>query len=264
MEISNKNINFYTLPKVQKYMTKHNDEQKQYTGIPITQHCLCVGKTGSGKSNTLMNYIYATGLPKNGTFKKIYLCVKKIEPFTKFLMSELKDLCVVFTDLDKFPAVDDFKDLSDKNDDHYLVVFDDCINDKSKKDITKINNYFTYGRSKGVHCFFLSQSFFQTEIFIRKQVSFVLLCGITGKRDLLTILSDYQIGELNKATLENMYHHCKEKEDKDDMNFMKICTYESPLNEKFSKNFLNYLNPTDYYVPDKPCKKKFSQDDEEN
>jgi hypothetical protein len=181
-KISNKNINFYTLPSVQKYMNKHKDEQKQYTGMPITQHCLVVGKTNSGKSNTLMNYIYRTSIPKNGTFTKILLCVKKLEAFNKLLMSELKDLCIVYTSLDKFPSVNDFKDLSDKNDDHFLVVFDDCINDRSKKDVLKINEYFTYGRSKGVHCMFLSQSFFQTEIFIRKQVSFVLLCGLAGKK----------------------------------------------------------------------------------
>jgi hypothetical protein len=259
-----KNINFYTLSSVEKYMSKHKDEQKEYTGIPITQHCLAVGKTGSGKSNTLMNYIYRTSIPKKGTFTKIFLCVKKIEPFTKFLMSELKELCMVFTDLDKFPSVDEFKDLSDKNDDHYLVVFDDCINDRSRKDVTKINNYFTYGRSKGVHCLFLTQSYFQTEIFIRKQVSFVLLCGINGKKDLDRILSDYQIGEVNKQTLSNMYNFCKQKNDTDDMNFMKVCTYEVPLDKKFSKNFLEYLNPNDFYEPDKkPVRKvtKVTNDD---
>jgi hypothetical protein len=263
MEISNKNINFYTLPKVQKYMTKHNDEQKEYTAIPITHHVLAVGKTNSGKSNTLMNYVYRTSLPKKGTFKKILLCVKKLEPFNKMLMSELKDLCVIFTDLDKFPSVNDFKDLSEKNDDHYLVVFDDVINDKSSKDVKKINEYFTFGRAKGVHCFFLSQSFFQTEIFIRKQVSFVLLCGIAGKNDLMRILADYQFGDINKPTLEKMYHYSKETEDKNDINFMKICTYECPKNERFSKNWLEYLNPDEFYVPEKKSGKAL-KDEKEN
>jgi hypothetical protein len=260
-----KNINFYTLPSVGKYMSRHKDEQKEFTGIPITQHCLAVGKTGSGKSNTLMNYIYRTSMPKKGTFTKIFLCVKKIEPFTKFLMSELKDLCVVYTDLDKFPSVNDFKDLSEKNDEHFLIVFDDCINDRNKKDVLKINSFFTYGRSKGCHLLFLTQSYFQTEIFIRKQVSFVLLCGINGKKDLDRILSDYQIGEVNKKTLQNIYNYCKEKDTDDDMNFMKVCTYEVPLDKKFSKNWLEYLNLEDFYEPDKPVKKALKEEsDEEN
>jgi hypothetical protein len=247
-------------------MTKHNDEQKQYTAIPITHHVLAVGKTNSGKSNTLMNYVYRTSLPKEGTFKKILLCVKKLEPFNKMLMS---DLCVIFTDLDKFPSVNDFKDLSEKNDDHYLAVFDDVINDKSSKDVKKINEYFTFGRAKGVHCFFLSQSFFQTDIFIRKQISFLLLCGIAGKNDLKRILADYQFGNINIPTLENMYDYSKEGEDKNDTNFMKICTYTCPKNERFSKNWLEFLNVDEFYVPDKPERKyrkvlKDEKEDDEN
>jgi hypothetical protein len=256
MEISNKNINFYTLPKVQKYMSKHKDVQKEYTKIPITHHMLIVGKTNSGKSVVEMNYIYRTSLPPNGTFTKIFLCVKKIEPFTKHLMKELKDLCVVYTDLNLFPSVNDFEDLSNKNDNHFLVIFDDVINDKSAKDVKKINEYFTFGRSKGIHCLFLTQSYFQTDIFIRKQVSFVLLCGISGKNDLKRILADYQFGSMNIPTLENMYDYCKQKDDDNDINFMKMCTYECAPTERFSKNWNEFLNPADFYVSDKAKKQE--------
>jgi hypothetical protein len=251
--------NFYTLPSVKKYMTKHDDTQKEFTGIGITHHCLAVGKTNSGKSNTLMNYIYRTSLPRKGTFTKILLCVKKLEAFNKLLLSELKDLCLVFTDLDHFPSVSEFEDLDDKNDNHYLVVFDDVINDKSRKDVKKINEYFTYGRSKGVHCFFLSQSFFDTERFVRKQVSFVILCGIAGKGDLQRILRDYQFGDVNIPTLENMYNYCKQQENADEINFMKICTFECPLGQRFSKNWLEYLDPAQFYVAEKKDRKKIKK-----
>jgi hypothetical protein len=86
-----------------------------------------------------------------------------------------------------------------------------------------------------------------------------------GKKDLDRILSDYQIGEINKKTLENMYYYCKEKEDENDIDFMKVCTYETPMHEKFSKNWLEYLDPNDFYEPDKkPVKKVLTNSDNEN
>lgn len=45
-----------------------------------------------------------------------------------------------------------------------------------------------------------------------------------------------------------MYKYCKKKKEKDDRQFMKICTYEVPEDKKFSKNFLEYLNLDDFHV----------------
>jgi hypothetical protein len=240
------NINFYKLDEVQAFMPKYDDEQKQYTGMAINEHILMVGKTGSGKSNTMMNYIYLTSLVKKGTYKKIIMCVKKTEAFSKFLKKKLGDDLLIYNSLATFPSVDQFVDLSEKQKDRFLIIFDDCVNDKSKKDLEKIEAYFTYSRNKGCTCLFLSQSFYQTAIYIRKQVSWVILCGITGKRDLMAILKDYSIGELDKDALQRMYDYCKEVREEGQLNFMKICTYECPLDKKFSRNWLDYLKPLDF------------------
>jgi hypothetical protein len=50
----------------------------------------------------------------------------------------------------------------------------------------------------------------------------------------------------------------------DDMNFMKVCTYEVPLDKKFSKNWLEYLKVEDFYEEDKPSKKEKLKEDENN
>jgi hypothetical protein len=226
------------------------DQQKQLTGMPINEHILMVGEAGSGKSNTMMNYIYLTSQVPKGTYKKIFMCVRKTETFTEFLKEKLGDDLLIYNSLDTFPSVDKFADLSEKNKERFLIIFDDCINEKAKKDLKKIDDYFTYSRNKGCTVLFLSQSFFQTDIYLRKQVSWLILCGITGKRDLLAILKDYSIGDIDQDTLHNMYRYAKEVRKEGEMNFMKICAYECPIDKKFSRNWLDYLNPKDFVHSD--------------
>ena len=112
---------------------------------------------------------------------------------------------------------------------------------KSKKVLDKLRPYFTFGRKKGCTLVFLSQSFYQTDIFIRKQISWLLLCGLSGKRDLRTVLRD--VGDIDIETMQRMYEHAKRKESPDDITFLKVCCYEVPLNRKFSRGFLEYLDP---------------------
>jgi predicted GTPase len=84
--INGKNmINFYTLKPVQKYLEKDNDEQYKYTGMKILKHFLIVGKTGAGKSNCLLNYIYLTSMPKNGTFDHIFFVIKQMKYYINIL-----------------------------------------------------------------------------------------------------------------------------------------------------------------------------------
>jgi len=235
-------INFYTIPKVKKHLSKFKDEQEKYTGMPLGKHILFCGSTGSGKSNALLNYIYLTSKPKDGTFSKIFFVYKTWEPLYKFLKDELKDNIEFCLGLSQCPKVDSFSDSSDKNQTQYLVIFDDCINDTSKMDLKIIKDYFTYGRKKNISICYLSQSFYQTDIFIRKQMSFLILNGITGKKDLTSILKDYSIGDVDIKKLYDMYQYCKE----DEFSFLKICCYQCKKDKKFSKNFTQYLNPEDF------------------
>ena len=236
-------INFYTLDKVKKFLPKIKDDQVKYTGMPLHQHILICGSTGSGKSNTLQNYIYLTSLPDEtkGTYKKIFFCCMKEEPFNRFLKDQLKDDIVFYQGLSFFPSVDEFPDLSEKNKDNFLVIFDDVVNEKSTASLNKIKQYFTYARSKGITCIFLTQSYFDTNLFVRKNISWVILCGISSNKDLIRILKEHNL-DLTKDQLLNMYNYAKEPRKKDEINFLKICCYECPKNKRFSRNFLDYLN----------------------
>ena len=236
------NINIYKTKKLQKYLNNEIDNQKEFTGIGISKHILLCGSTGSGKTNALLNYLILTSKPKLGTFSHIFLCYKTQEPLYDFLKDELKNNLTEYKNLDEFPSVNEFPE---QTIDKYLIIFDDCVNDKDKKSEKKINEYFTYGRKKGITCLFLSQSYYDTLEFIRKNVSYIILCSIQSNNDLYRILSEYSISDVNKKEMLKMYEYAVLKRNPDDMPFMKISRNETK-NKKFSRNWTDYINIDDY------------------
>lgn len=251
------NINFYTLPGMKDYLPINNKESKmieENTGIKLTHHLLFCGSTNSGKSNSLLNFMYLC----NGIFNKVVMCVQKLEPFNRYLKDLLKDDLMLLVGEDeimqKLPRVSKLPDLSKDHDKYVLLVFDDCIN-VSKELKKMIKDYFTYGRSKGVQIAYLTQSYTDvagaTLSFIRKQCSYIILCGIKSNSELETILRNYNIGDIDVDALKKMYQYCKQKIDPNDINFMKITTYETEPDKKVSKNWLEYLNPSEFVVEKK-------------
>jgi hypothetical protein len=53
-------INFYTQPKVKKYLVNAKDEQK-FTGMPLRKHILLCALTNSGKTN-LVGELYLSNI----------------------------------------------------------------------------------------------------------------------------------------------------------------------------------------------------------
>jgi len=241
-------VNFYQIREMQEFLPKIKDEQKELTGMPLFKHVLLCGGTGSGKSNTFLTYLYiCQNLFKDPTYDKIYICCKKTESITEFIKSHLdEEHLFITTKIDDFPDVDSFSDLSKKNNNKYLVVFDDYVNDKDKNTSKKILDYFTYGRNKGITLLFLSQSYFDTLPFIRKNVSYVILNSIKGSRDRSLIFNDLIAKDIEPMQLNAMYEYAKTKTDDSEFPFLKICRDECEINKKYSKNFIQYLDPYDF------------------
>lgn len=128
----------------------------------------------------------------------------------------------------------------------YLVIFDDFITEKNTKNLKKIDDYLIYGRSKGCTVVLLSQSYFTTSTLLRKQLSFVCLCGIKGKRDLKAMLSEYSLGDVDTDSLKRMYDFAKLPTFKGEPTMLKIETGVCAIDKKFSRNFLQFLNPHDF------------------
>ena len=161
--------NYYKSDRIQKKLPKMKDEQFDYTGMRINQHFLICGGTGTGKTNALYSYLLETSKPKKDTFKHIFVVYKTEEPLYEDLKEQLGKGMSFYKSIADLPSVDEFQDAIVNDFKHqYLVVFDDCVNQKDKESYTKVNNYFTYGRKKGITLCYLTQSFFQSDRFIRK------------------------------------------------------------------------------------------------
>lgn len=234
--------NYYRLERIQKKLPKQEDEQYQYTGMRINKHFLLVGGTGTGKTNGLYDYVVQTSQPPKGTFKHIYVCYKTDETLYEDMKEELGKGISFFKSVSEFPSVDEFPD-SSVNDykDKYLIVFDDCINDKDKNSYDKIRKYFTYGRKKGITIAYLAQSFYSADSFIRKQMSYLLLLSIKGKRDLNNILGDFGGLSIDKETLYKIFKTATKPDDENEFPLLKINCEKCKSSEQFSRDWLEYI-----------------------
>lgn len=52
--------------------------------------------------------------------------------------------------------------------------------------------------------------------------------------------------DIDINTMIRMYRYAKKKENDEDIPFLKICCYECPDDKKFTKKWLEYLNPDEF------------------
>lgn len=147
---------------------------------PLTM--LIAGRTGSGKSNALMNLLYLFG-PQ---FDNVVLCIKdKNEPLYRFLVDRGADRVQVFeVDKDGLPSPADFN-----VNECSLIVFDDLINEQRL--MKQINEWFIRGRKQGCNMIFITQDYFATPTTIRKNLTHMFLFDLTGDTERSNILRNY-------------------------------------------------------------------------
>ena len=236
--------NFYKSSRIQKKLPKIKDEQFEYTQMKINQHFLICGGTGTGKTNALYSYLLETSKPKNGTFKHIFVVYKTEEPLYEDLKEQLGKGISFYKSIADLPSVDEFPDgIVNDFKDQYLIVFDDCVNDKDKNSYIKVKNYFTYGRKKGITICYLTQSFFDADGFIRKQMSYLLLLSIKGKTDLNNILREFGSLQCEPKELYRIFKTATEKRD-DELPFLKINCNQVNNDVKFSRDYLDFIEFT--------------------
>jgi hypothetical protein len=234
------NINFYDTEKVKKKNPTRKDEQLEYSGIKLRTRNLLCGASGSGKTNALMNYIFLSSKPRKGTFRHVFLCYKTDEPLYEVLQEQLKDKITVFKDLASVPTVESFPDQPDHE---ILFVFDDIVNEKDKKNLKKLENYYAFSRKKGITTFFLTQSYYQTHKFLRDNTDNILLLSIKSNNDLKRIISEFATKDISGEQIVAMFEYATSEP----LNFLKITpSYNTPINKKFSKNWLQFLDPKDF------------------
>lgn len=232
-----KTINFYKTKAIQKYLKEPPDEQVQYTGIPVNSRLLLCAGSGCGKTNCLMNYILQTSRPKDGTFHEIHVCYKVTEPLYELLQEKVpKDRLFLYKRLIDFPAVTTFEDKSEKR---KLLIFDDCVADKAKNDVNKLELFFEFGRKKSLTMLFLTQSYFACPKFIRDQLNFCILLSIRSAKDLSRIMNEYIEGfGISREEFMEIFKYATT----DDLEFLKIdLRGRCAADKRFSKGFLEYI-----------------------
>lgn len=194
--------NFYAmLPK--EYQSAGSIAYDNYENIKIKVpfRMLILGSSGSGKTNVALNLIKLIGV-----FTKIYLFAKNteeplyaylIDTLTKLSIRMKKQLIVVSNDLDSMSDVDEI----DK-DENNLFIFDDLITTKNQRSISDL---FIRGRKQNASVIYISQSYFDIPNLIRKNSDYIIIKKINTKRDLKSIMKEYNLNDVSEDQLMNMY-----------------------------------------------------------
>jgi A32 protein len=170
-------------------------------------HMLISGKTGSGKTNMIVNLLIGDKLVetyhKRDTGKRYINCNdvvligkhlndpkwRIVREFYEYLAKDKKngeDVSFKAYPPNEIPDVSEF-DPSRST----VVVFEDLVTE-SKKIQERIAHYFAHGRHANISAVYVTQKFYAAPIFIRDNVShIVLLRGSASLKDLRRIVSEH-------------------------------------------------------------------------
>ena len=154
-------------------------------------HYLIVGSTGAGKTNLLLNMI---------------------------LKWMNYDTCYVFTvnpDQEKYRFLqehgikimnpEDLPPVEELNSKQKVIVFDDI----KLNDMKKVMEYFSLSRNKNCNCIYLTQSYFDTPKYIRRNTNCFIFFGNLDNKDIRHITDDHAKG-ITREKMEEIY--CKATE----------------------------------------------------
>jgi len=224
-------MNIYETKAVQKYIVKKDNPSFKNTAIELNSRILIVGASGSGKTNTLAQYL----MNSNNTFNTIHVCYKDTEPIYQAMGDQLKDKIKFYTNPADIPPLKDIrKDNKGKQNetDNILLIIDDWVNEAHK--FPNLGDIFIRGR-KFITTIFITQSYFKVPKTWRSQLTYIILLKLSSDKDLRLVLSDYSLG-LDINELQQMY----KKSTAEKFHFFKLDINASDANKKYSHNFLDF------------------------
>jgi hypothetical protein len=198
--------------------------------IKIPARILINAPSGAGKGNLLLNTIHLFSCGKLGTFASItIICKTPEEPLYKYLQSKCPSI-VIKEGIENIPPLSKF----DKTVNH-LIVFDDLVLAKNQ---SQIEHYFQYGRKSNITSIYISQSFFKTPTFIRKNSTHFFILKLNGKRDITAILNEMTV-DISREQLLGMYNYST----KEKFSPLFVSLEETPETGRFRKGFDEVLDP---------------------
>ena len=220
-------INFYeklnikgsTLPKTWK---KHH--------IFNNSMILCLGGTGTGKTNALINYISRSSTEFSDVIVFSFSTVD--EPLYNLLE---ENGVTLYNNIDEVPDLEEYD--SDDKKKPKLIVFDDFINVENKK-LKKIYNYLISGRKFGFTCWLMVQNYSSVPKVIVRNINYFILFKINDNISLNNIIRNHNISDVDPSIIKSAYNLCTQTPP----NFFMIDMKTGNLKERFRENFLNFLD----------------------
>ena len=194
-------------------------------------HTLCLGGTGSGKSNALINYISRS----SSEFFKIIIFSGSTCDEPLYNMLEDTGKIELIDDIELVPSLEEFDDKH--KDKPKLIVFDDFIS-LPKKDMKKINEYLITGRKFGFSVWLMSQNYTSVPKVLVRNINYFILFKINDNISLNNIIRNHNIADVDSSIIKSSCNLCTQTFG----NFFMIDMKTTNLDERFRHNFLGFLD----------------------
>jgi len=227
-------MNIYESKEMRKYLTNKKNPTFDATNIALNSRNLVCGPSGCGKTSFVANFLKLSP----NTFEHIYVLCKCVEndPIYEMMRDKLKGSITFYTLPSQIPNLNTLSDKYEKKC-NICFIIDDYVDVASKFPI--IDDIFLRGRKFELTTFFLTQSYFRTNLFWRHQLNNVIIFRLTSKKDLNMVLSNYAC-DITIEELTKMYKTATETQ----LDFFKVNVNERDVKKKYTHNFTKYFEPT--------------------
>jgi hypothetical protein len=222
-------VNFYNyVPK------ENNNKPKGYKNhfIEKNSRILMIGSSGTGKSNSIINYIEKS----SGEYHKIIICSFSTtdEPLYNYLLEKIPSVELI-NNIDDVPEVQQFDD-NNKNKSK-LIIFDDFVN-LSKKEMKKLFDYAISSRKFGFTCIFVAQSYTAVPKIISRNCNYIFLFKVNDKTSIKRIISNHGLSSvISPEIIEQFYYYASNLP----LGFLLIDLKTNDESKKFRSGFTHFL-----------------------
>jgi hypothetical protein len=193
----------------------------------------CIGGTGAGKTNALMEFLSR----KSDAFYEILIYTGSTadEPLYRMIQEMIPDT-QMFTDIEELPPLSSFDDDTKKQE--KLIIFDDFINLKAPE-MKKINEYFTGGRKLGFTVWCMAQNYVSIPKTVVRNTNYFILFRLNDNVTIDNIIRNHNVGGVSKERFKSMYIRSTSVP----REFFLIDLKTTEPKHRYRNNFLNFLAP---------------------
>ena len=189
----------------------------------------CIGPTGSGKSNALLEFLSR----KNDAFHEIILFTGSTtdEDLYNFLNDALDGEVNMIEDIDELPELCDYNE-EDKGLER-LLIMDDIINLK-KSELVKLQKWFNSARKYGFTCIAMCQNWSDMPIQMRRNSHYIWLFKLKDMNQVNQIMKTANHEGLDLDLLRQLYSDATSEVGQ----FLKIDMTGEGIRDKYRTNFI--------------------------